>query len=1555
MMNNKKVKYTKLTFLFISALLLGFGLFIVGGMKPESFKSDFAGQISSSYTNTASATRYDPNYCISTGTYISLTYTSGSWYQAIAAVDTNYINFELDNADYSTWLYIYYYSSPGYLGTVHTMSSLYFAAYFDVTSTVGDNEIDAATVRWMTSGGHYYSLTLSSDLPTGNGQSLGTTITDATFLGYLSSGEYINEIDWIFTLHDGFGRSTFKLNHQYITYSYTYASAPGVVSISSTQIGDHSLYMAWAQPADNGDPDMQYQIYRDGSYYTTTTALSFNDTSLALGEQHSYYVTASNDGGEGPASSTVILKTNGPPSAPQNLKAISGSSQITLNWSIPLENGGKTITHYSVFRDGIRYANTTSMTYTDMSLVKGETHIYSVTAVNSLGEGPKTSNLTAHTLCEPFPITDLAFTPQAHQILLTWSAPADNGGFPINRYSVYKDGIYLAYTENISSFTDTGLADGEFHNYTVTSNNSIGESGFSNEVEAHSDGVPNAPVITGITRGIRRIGLTWNTPYDMGDPIYRYNVFFGNGTLAVFFSSVTHSCNVTGLNNNTIYGFYVTAVNNIGESLPSTTNSAKTFNVASAPWISPGIRGINSVAITWTAPSFTDGLPVLGYDILVDTVLNVSVGGSVFAFNMTGLADNETHGYQVRALTAVGTGVLSQVRTITAVDVPGAPANLQTSIGLYNISISWVAPADGGNPIIRYDIYRNNTLFDDVAVGTLVYMDIGLGVGEWHNYTVVAVNGAGTSAPSNEVVQRSATVPGAPLNLDAVSGIGNITLSWSAAISDTVAPVRNYSVYQDGVLLIELGVVFTYRVTGLANNERHNYTVSATNIPGEGSQCSEVLGRAAALPGIPQDFKVNKGVRSLVLVWSAPADIGGIPITNYVIYRDGGFWANAFTATTWTDSSLGNGEAHSYYLRAENALGTGSQSSTLSNTTYILPTAPQSLVLTPGDENITISWALPSFTDGLSVTFYSIFRNGGSTPITTTALLSYVDSGRANGTSYSYSVSATTAVGEGPLCTSESASTFDIPSVPLDFSVVNGTSWVNVSWTDPSSTGGTPILGYRVYRANVLIADISESVLSYADSTATGGVPSMYNVLAYNIVGASTKTASRSGVIYVAPSPPRFLTATAGNGQIQLSWTAPASNGGSALTNYRIYRDGAFLVEVDSLTTSRIDTALGNGAQHVYAVSAVNSADEGLLSGNATATTWNVPGAPVLTSVSSGNKQISLIWTAPATNGGTPITQYRIYRDGAILTTVEPTIYSHIDSGLSDGEFHAYRIDASNIVGNGTLSSSRSAETFHIPTSPTGVQVASGVNQITITWGVPADQGNTPLTVFRVYKDGAFLVEVLAGQITYIDTAINGIETHQYRVAAANMMGEGLPSAPVQATSQDPNPIAQLFSGNNLYYTIAGIAGLIVVIGAVVAVRRKKKVKTASVVHKGKDKKNSSGSYQNNATSERSNTLIFPVSQPIPQPPTTPAQVSPTTNEKTSPVFCDKCKTSFDAKAPIDFGVTTCPTCNGPVSQVILCPFCQSKLFIDKNFFEAYGGKKIACSNCSQRFVLKLD
>ena len=76
------------------------------------------------------------------------------------------------------------------------------------------------------------------------------------------------------------------------------------------------------------------------------------------------------------------------------------------------------------------------------------------------------------------------------------------------------------------------------------------------------------------------------------------------------------------------------------------------------------------------------------------------------------------------------------------------------------------------------------------------------------------------------------------------------------------------------------------------------------------------------------------------------------------------------------------------------------------------------------------------------------------------------------------------------------------------------------------------------------------------------------------------------------PLPPQNLQAKAGNGYVNLTWSAPLDDGGSHITGYRIYRNGVLIATVPANQFWYKDSNVVNGQTYTYYVTAVNSVGE---------------------------------------------------------------------------------------------------------------------------------------------------------------------------------------------------------------------------------------------------------------------------------------------------------------------------------------------------------------------------
>ncbi len=189
------------------------------------------------------------------------------------------------------------------------------------------------------------------------------------------------------------------------------------------------------------------------------------------------------------------------------------------------------------------------------------------------------------------------------------------------------------------------------------------------------------------------------------------------------------------------------------------------------------------------------------------------------------------------------------------------------------------------------------------------------------------------------------------------------------------------------------------------------------------------------------------------------------------------------------------------------------------------------------------------------------------------------------------------------------------PSPPRNLRVVSyGSNYINITWDVPADNGGTTITSYKIYRGDASGEEsyytyVKASKLYFNDTAPLVGAINYYYVTAINSGGESDP----SNEVYAAPptstrpSPPINLTAEAGDAYVDLSWEVPLDDGGSQITEYRVYRgtsvgDEALLKIVSGSLTSYRDTTVDNGYTYYYYVTAVNNIGESDPSNEATAT-----------------------------------------------------------------------------------------------------------------------------------------------------------------------------------------------------------------------------------------------------------------------------------------------------------------------------------------------------------------
>ena len=303
--------------------------------------------------------------------------------------------------------------------------------------------------------------------------------------------------------------------------------------------------------------------------------------------------------------------------------------------------------------------------------------------------------------------------------------------------------------------------------------------------------------------------------------------------------------------------------------------------------------------------------------------------------------------------------------------------------------------------------------------------------------------GGTVSQGSCSLVSASASAPGAPFNLSATAGDGQVALVWSVPQDDGGDTVTSYTVEYatsaEGPWTEFETTTDTFStVTGLANTTGYFFQVTASNRAGTGVAASSTATPVspATAPTAPTSLTATAGDTQIAMSWSAPGDDGGAAITGYTVQyatNAGGPWTTDSTSLTLsrTITGLTNGTEYFVRVRANNAAGSSAYA-TDSATPITVATAPTSLTATAGDTEIAVSWSAPSSNGGSAITGYTVQRatNAGGpwTTVATTTSLSRTITGLTNGTEYFVRVRANNAAGSSSWTTSGSVSPISIPS-----------------------------------------------------------------------------------------------------------------------------------------------------------------------------------------------------------------------------------------------------------------------------------------------------------------------------------------------------------------------------------------------------------------------------------------------------------------------------------------------------------------------------------------------
>jgi hypothetical protein len=448
------------------------------------------------------------------------------------------------------------------------------------------------------------------------------------------------------------------------------APRPGTVQdVLATKTGEREISASWSAPA-SSSPFNAYQVSLTTlsnsvveSHTVATTTTNYVFSNLNRGKSYIVHVTASNNGVQGndaQSNAVIDIPATAPVAPTQLTGSKTGDDSVRFTWTAPNDNGGSSLTGYTVdlLKDGVAYRsiNTTDSAASFENLVAGANYSARVRASNSIGSGTYSTLSAAIAL----PVVAQASAPAtvqgvqlnrtaSGQVSANWMSAA-NADYYIA--TLYRNGIVAASKQTPDASVAFDIAPGQEATYTfvVRAFNALGASAASNVVQVA------APVVVAPTQPVQTQQPT-AAPVPVAEP---------------------------------------TKVVPPVAAAPSQTVS-KPATVATpsvASW-----SASNGVSLTWKRPNGT----VNGYDVLIDGRTLRHFSGT--KATITGLS-HTTHTLQVRATNTAGKGAYSAKLKVNLslpgkVATPGVSAAKKSSV-----KVTWRKPSANGNDSINRYLVR---------------------------------------------------------------------------------------------------------------------------------------------------------------------------------------------------------------------------------------------------------------------------------------------------------------------------------------------------------------------------------------------------------------------------------------------------------------------------------------------------------------------------------------------------------------------------------------------------------------------------------------------------------------------------------------------------------------------------------------------------------------------------------------------------------------------------------------------------------------------------------
>ncbi len=466
-------------------------------------------------------------------------------------------------------------------------------------------------------------------------------------------------------------------------------------------------------------------------------------------------------------------------------------------------------------------------------------------------------------------------------------------------------------------------------------------------------------------------------------------------------------------------------------------------------------------------------------------------------------------------------------------------------------------------------------------------------------------------------------VPNQPRNISARGHDGYIELKWDKPFNWERSEIQAFEVWRGestnimSMISVQNNTNLSYLDEELTNGDSYYYLVKATNRIGSSPPSIiryAVSRKNPVVPSPPREVSLKSFGYYYQISWKEPLNDGGVDLDGYIVEKsqDNETFEEIFTGDSqvllFNDTSVEVGQFYYYRVTARNSIGRSDSSLGINGRMITHPDPPINVTFRPDNRIISISWYPPSFTGGVPIIGYHIYRSENGENFTMISepdpeQMNYSDTDLVNGREYFYYLTAVNEVGESDDTVVTMVVPEGRPSPPRNLSAGYGDGYSLLEWDPPQDDGGFQITHFKVYRgtsprALVLTFFVETMDMRFNDTTVKNGFEYYYQVLAVNEINSSDPSNMVHSKPIGSPGPPVETRAKWFIGFIQVSWDPPKYNGGSPVVGYRIYRSNGYYNEMELIgevgpsVTLFKDEEIEVGKNYYYEVSAINDLGE---------------------------------------------------------------------------------------------------------------------------------------------------------------------------------------------------------------------------------------------------------------------------------------------------------------------------------------------------------------------------